>query len=71
MSAVNPWSRRDFLRTTGTAGGALVLVGFRTLVKPEPAEFLSRQAGLYLALAAAGAAVIAGLAQVSSGGRAP
>ncbi len=49
-----------------TAGAALALIAYRAIVKPEPAEFLSRQAGLYLALAAAAVAVLAGLAQITS-----
>ncbi len=48
------------------AGAALALVTFRTLVKPEPAEFLSREAGIYLALAAAALALIAGIAQITA-----
>lgn len=46
------------------ATAAAVLVGYRLLVLPEPAEFLSRRAGLYLAMAGAVGAVVAGLAQL-------
>jgi hypothetical protein len=46
----------------GAAAGALalVLVAYRLLVLPEPAEFLARDIGLYVALAAA--AGVTGLA---------
>mgnify|MGYP001544243266 CR=1 FL=1 len=42
-------------RTVMTAGSviAAVLVGYRLLVLPDPAEFLSRQIGVYLAAAGA------------------
>lgn len=46
------------------AAAAAVLVGYRLLVLPEPAEFLSRRGGLYLAMAGAAGAVVAGLAQL-------
>lgn len=45
---------------------ALVLVGYRLLVMPEPAEFLSRQIGLYLAAAAAVGGVVSGLGTVAT-----
>jgi hypothetical protein len=45
---------------------ATVLVAFRLVVMPAPAEFLSRQIGLYLAGAAAVVGILSGLAQVSS-----
>lgn len=38
------------------AGAALVLVAYRVLVLPDPAEFLSRAIGMYVALAAAAVA---------------
>ncbi|MGI9538513.1 MAG: hypothetical protein ACR2N6_00010 [Miltoncostaeaceae bacterium] len=47
-----------------TAGAAFALIAFRALVKPDPAEFLSREIGIYVALAAAGFAVIAGVLQI-------
>lgn len=49
-----------------TAGAAFALIAFRALVKPDPAEFLSREIGIYLALAAAGLAVIAGVLQITT-----
>jgi hypothetical protein len=50
------------------AGCALLagaLVAYRLFRPPEPADFLSRDIGLFLALAAAAAGVSAGLAQAS------
>jgi hypothetical protein len=47
---------------------ATLLVAFRLVVMPSPAEFLSRQIGLYLAGAAAVAGIMSGLAQVSARG---
>jgi hypothetical protein len=50
------------------AGCALlagVLVAYRLLRPPEPADFLSRDIGLFLGLAAAAVGVAAGLAQAS------
>ncbi len=47
------------------AGIALVLVGFRILVMPDPAEFLSRQIGIFLAAAAAIGGILSGLAQAA------
>ena len=44
----------------------LGLVGYRLLRLPEPAAFLSREGGLYLAAVGAVAAVLAGLAQVGA-----
>lgn len=49
-----------------TAGLALALVGYRVLVPPEPAALLSRDWGLYLAGLSALAALVAGVAQVST-----
>lgn len=48
------------------AGLAAVLVGYRFLVMPEPAEFLSRQFGLYLAAVAAVGGVLSGLGVVAT-----
>jgi hypothetical protein len=50
----------------GAATIALAAVGFRLLVLPDPAEFLSRQIGLYLAAAAAIAGILSGLGQVAA-----
>jgi len=58
----------DALARGVVAAGALavLLVGFRLVWMPDPAEFLSRQIGLYLAGAAAVCATLAGLAQVAT-----
>jgi hypothetical protein len=58
----------DALARAVVAAGvvAALLVGFRLIVLPDPAEFLSRQIGLYLAFAAAIGAVLSGLAQVAT-----
>jgi hypothetical protein len=45
---------------------AVLLIGFRFIWMPDPAEFLSRQIGLYLAGVAAIGATLAGLAQVAT-----
>jgi hypothetical protein len=45
---------------------AVLLIGVRFVWMPDPAEFLSRQIGLYLAGAAAIGATLAGLAQVAT-----
>jgi hypothetical protein len=45
---------------------ATILIAVRFVWMPDPAEFLSRQIGLYLAGAAAICATLAGLAQVAS-----
>ncbi len=45
---------------------ALAAVGFRLLVMPDPAEFLSRQIGIYLAAAAAIGGILSGLGQVAT-----
>lgn len=42
------------------------LVGYRFLVMPEPAEFLSRQFGLYLAAVAAIGGLLSGLGTVAT-----
>ncbi len=44
---------------------AVAAVGFRTLRVPEPAAVLAREPGLYLALAAAAAALLGALAQLT------
>jgi hypothetical protein len=49
----------------GAATIGLVAVGYRLLVMPEPAEFLSRQFGLYLAAAACVGGILSGLGQVA------
>lgn len=46
----------------GASALAAVLVGYRLLVMPEPAEFLSRQIGVYLAAAGAVGGILSGLA---------
>ncbi|WP_217923275.1 hypothetical protein [Miltoncostaea oceani] len=48
------------------AAVAAGLVGYRFLVMPEPAEFLSRQFGLYLAAVAAIGGVLSGLGAVAT-----
>ncbi len=50
----------------GAAAIALVVVGYRLIVMPEPAEFLSREIGLYLAVAAAVGGILSGLGQVAT-----
>ena len=50
----------------GAAVIALLAVGYRLVVMPDPAEFLSRQIGLYLAAAAAIGGVLSGLGQVAN-----
>lgn len=50
----------------GSAALAVGLVGYRFLVLPEPAEFLSRQFGLYLAAGAAVGGLLAGLGAVAT-----
>ena len=58
----------DALARGVVAAGALatLLIGIRSVWMPDPAEFLSRQIGLYLAGAAAIGATLAGLAQVAT-----
>jgi hypothetical protein len=58
----------DALARGVVAAGALavLLIGVRFVWMPDPAEFLSRQIGLYLAGAAAIGATLAGLAQVAT-----
>ena len=45
----------------GAFAVALVVVGYRLLVLPEPADLLSRQIGIYLATVAAVIGVVSGL----------
>lgn len=45
---------------------AAVAVGYRLLVMPEPAEFLSRQIGIYIAAVAAVGGILAGLAAIAT-----
>ena len=61
-------STGDALARGVVAAGALavLLIGVRFVWMPDPAEFLSRQIGLYLAGAAAIGATLAGLAQVAT-----
>ena len=47
------------------AAAAALLVGYRLLVMPEPAEFLSRQIGIYLAAVAAVGGILSGLATIA------
>lgn len=49
-----------------SAAVATALVGFRLVVMPDPAELLSRQIGIYLAMAAAVVAVLAALGQIAT-----
>jgi hypothetical protein len=58
----------DALAWTMVVASALAaaLVGYRFLVMPEPAEFLSRQFGLYLAAAASVGGVLSGLGAVAT-----
>jgi hypothetical protein len=58
----------DALARGVVAAGVLaaLLIGVRFVWMPDPAEFLSRQIGLYLAGAAAIGATLAGLAQVAT-----
>ena len=50
----------------GSSAIALLVVGYRLLFMPDPAEFLSRQIGLYLAVAAAVGGLLSGLGQVAT-----
>ena len=45
---------------------AAVLVGYRLVVLPEPAQFLSRQIGVYLAAAGAVGGILSGLALIAT-----
>jgi hypothetical protein len=51
----------------GASAVAAVLVGYRLVALPGPApEFLSRETGLFLAMAAAVAGVVAGVSQLAA-----
>lgn len=51
----------------GASAVAAVLIGYRLIALPGPApEFLSRETGLFLAMAAAVAGVIAGVSQLAA-----
>lgn len=77
-SAVAALEARGGLRLDATAGDAVawvvigasviaaVLVGYRLLVLPEPAQFLSRQIGVYLAAAGAVGGILSGLALLAT-----
>lgn len=52
--------------TMSCAVAATALVAVRLVVKPDPADLLSRQVGLYLAMAAAAAAVLCALGQIAT-----
>ncbi len=77
-SAVAALDARGGLRLDASAGDAVawvvvsasviaaVLVGYRLLVLPEPAEFLSRQIGLYLAAAGTVGGILSGLALIAT-----
>ena len=45
---------------------AAILVGYRLFVLPEPAEFLSREIGVYLAAAGAIGGILSGLALIAT-----
>ena len=45
---------------------AAVAVGFRLVFMPEPAEFLSRQIGIFVAAASAVGGILAGLAAIAT-----
>lgn len=45
---------------------AAAAVGFRLVVMPEPAEFLSRQVGIFVAAASAIGGILAGLAAIAT-----
>lgn len=49
----------------GASAVALLAVGYRLLVMPDPAEFLSRQIGIFLAVAASVGGILSGLGQVA------
>ena len=49
----------------GASAIALLVVGYRLLVMPDPAEFLSRQIGIFLAVAASVGGILSGLGQVA------
>ena len=45
---------------------AAILIGYRLMILPEPAEFLSRQIGVYLAAAGAVGGILSGLALLAT-----
>jgi hypothetical protein len=45
---------------------AALAVGFRLVIMPEPAEFLSRQVGIFIAAACAVGGILAGLAAIAT-----
>ena len=45
---------------------AAILIGYRLFVLPEPAEFLSREIGVYLAAAGAVGGILSGLALIAT-----
>lgn len=45
---------------------AALAVGFRLVIMPEPAEFLSRQVGIFVAAASAVGGILAGLAAIAT-----
>ncbi len=45
---------------------AAIAVGFRLVVMPDPAEFLSRQIGIFIAAACAVGGILAGLAAIAT-----
>jgi hypothetical protein len=65
----------DFDRRTGeilawavvvASAVAAVLIAYRLLVLPEPADFLSRKIGVYLAMVAAVGGILSGLALLAT-----
>ena len=52
--------------TVGAHAAAFALVAYRVLVLPEPADLLSRELGLYVALLAAFAGAVAGAVQLTA-----
>lgn len=77
-SAVQMLDGRDVVRLERTqrvalawasvvaAVSAAVMVGIRLVILPDPAEFFSRQIGLYVATVAAVGAVLAALGQIAT-----
>ena len=69
-SAAAAVEARGGLRLGSSAGDATViaaiLIGYRLFVLPEPAEFLSRQIGVYLAAAGAVGGILSGLALIAT-----
>ncbi len=52
--------------TVGAHAAAFALVAYRVLVLPEPADLLSRELGLYVALLAAFAGAVSGAVQLTA-----